>query len=49
MATQLSETLEVSLDYLVGSTDVLLDKNILDKVLDIQKLKEEDKIIFRFV
>lgn len=43
MATQLAEALEVSLDYLVGSTDVLLEKNIVNRVLDIQKLKENDK------
>lgn len=36
-------TLEVSLDYLVGSTDILLDKNIISKILDIQKLKENDR------
>ena len=43
MATQLAETLEVSLDYLVGSTDILLEKSIVNRVLDIQKLKENDK------
>jgi transcriptional regulator with XRE-family HTH domain len=43
MATQLAEALEVSLDYLVGSTDVLLEKDIVNKILDIQKLKENDK------
>ncbi len=43
MATQLSEVLEISLDYLVGSTDVLLEKNIVSKILDIQKLKENDR------
>ncbi len=43
IATQLAEALEVSLDYLVGSTDVLLEKNIVNRVLDIQKLKENDK------
>ncbi|AZA92490.1 Uncharacterised protein [Chryseobacterium nakagawai] len=43
MATQLAEALEVSLDYLVGSTDILLDKNIVVKILDIQKLKENDR------
>ncbi|MCJ7935371.1 MAG: helix-turn-helix transcriptional regulator [Chryseobacterium sp.] len=43
MATQLAEVLEISLDYLVGSTDVLLEKNIVSKILDIQKLKENDK------
>ena len=43
MATQLAEALEVSLDYLVGSTDILLDKSIVAKILDIQKLKENDR------
>ncbi len=43
MAKQLAEALEVSLDYLVGSTDILLDKNIVAKILDIQKLKENDR------
>ncbi len=43
MATQLAEALEVSLDYLVGSTELLLDKNVIKRVLDIQQLKEEDK------
>jgi len=43
MATQLAEALEVSLDYLVGSTDTLLEKNIVNRILDIQKLKENEK------
>ncbi|KMQ67514.1 XRE family transcriptional regulator [Chryseobacterium sp. FH2] len=43
MATQLAEVLEISLDYLVGSTDVLLEKSIVSKILDIQKLKENDR------
>jgi DNA-binding XRE family transcriptional regulator len=43
IATQLAEALEVSLDYLVGSTDILLEKSIVNKILDILKLKESDK------
>ena len=43
VATQLAEALGISLDYLVGSTDVLLEKNVVAKILDIQKLKENDK------
>ncbi len=43
VATQLAEALEVSLDYLVGVTDILLEKSIVNRVLDIQKLKEDDK------
>jgi len=31
MATQIAHALNVSLDYLVGSTDLLLDKNIIKK------------------
>ncbi|WP_164463484.1 hypothetical protein [Chryseobacterium balustinum] len=31
------------MDYLVGSTDVLLEKSIVAKILDIQKLKENDR------
>ncbi|SIT20358.1 hypothetical protein SAMN05421786_108241, partial [Chryseobacterium ureilyticum] len=43
VTSQLVETQEASLDYLVGSTDILLDKNIISKILDIQKLKENDR------
>lgn len=43
MATQLAEALDVSLDYLVGTTDLLLDKAVVKRVLDIQQLKEEDQ------
>ncbi len=38
-----SGTLAVSLDYLVGNTDVELDKNLLNKNVSIQKLSAEDK------
>jgi transcriptional regulator with XRE-family HTH domain len=43
VAKGLAEALAVSLDYLVGSTDVPLEKNIVDKILDIQKLKPQEK------
>lgn len=43
MAVKIADALGVSLDYLVGNTDVELDKNILDKIIAIQKLPEEDK------
>lgn len=43
VAAKIADALGVSLDYLVGNTDVQLDKNILDKVVAIQKLPEEDK------
>lgn len=43
MASKLANALGVSLDYLVGNTDVELDKAILNKVVSIQKLPDEDK------
>jgi transcriptional regulator with XRE-family HTH domain len=43
MATALAGSLEVSLDYLVGSTDLLLDRTIVDRVMDIQKMDDEQK------
>ena len=43
MAAKIADALQVSLDYLVGNTDIELDKNILDKVVAIQKLPDEDR------
>ena len=37
------DALEVSIDYLVGKTDLELDKNIIDKIISIQKLPAEDR------
>ena len=48
VAIKLAEALSVSLDFLVGNTDLEIEKDLLDKVIDIQKLNTEDKnhIIF---
>jgi transcriptional regulator with XRE-family HTH domain len=43
VAVAIAEALEVSLDYLVGNTDLLLEKNIVNKMVDIQKLGTEDR------
>ncbi len=43
MAVKLANALNVSVDYLVGKTDIELDDSILNKVIDIQKLPNEDK------
>ena len=43
VAAAIAEALEVSLDYLVGNTVLLLEKNIISKIADIQKLNTEDK------
>jgi len=43
IASKIANALNVSLDYLVGNTDLLLDSAVLKRIQDIQKLKEEDK------
>ena len=43
MATKLAQALEVSLDYLVGNTDIELDKAMLNRVQEINKLSEDNK------
>lgn len=43
MAVKIANALNVSLDYLVGNTDMLLDKDIIAKIQDIQKLSNENK------
>jgi transcriptional regulator with XRE-family HTH domain len=43
IATKIAQALNISLDYLVGNTDLLLDSSILKRIQDIQKLKEEEK------
>lgn len=43
VATQIAEALNVSLDYLVGATDLLLDKNVIKKIQEIQQLDTENK------
>lgn len=43
VANKIANALEVSLDFLVGNTDQLIDNNILKKVEQIQLLPDEDK------
>lgn len=43
MATKLAQALEVSLDYLVGNTDIELDKAMLNRVQEINRLSEDNK------
>ncbi len=44
IASKIADALDVSLDYLVGSSDAILEKALVKKITDIQKLSEEDKI-----
>lgn len=43
VAVKIAEALNVSLDYLVGSTDLIMDKGIVSRIQNIQKLSDEDK------
>lgn len=43
IARKMADALGVSLDYLVGNTEFMLDTDIVKKIQDIQKLPLEDK------
>jgi transcriptional regulator with XRE-family HTH domain len=40
---KIADTLDVSIDYLVGKSDLLLDSSVLQRIMDIQKLNDQDK------
>jgi len=44
MAKNIADTLEVTIDYLIGGSDTMvIDKELLQRMEDIQKLNETDK------
>ncbi len=43
VASNIADVLEISLDYLMGKTELKLDKSIYKRIIDIQKLPEIDK------
>ena len=43
VATKMADVFEVTVDYLVGKTDLLIDQNILSQLTTIQKLPNEDR------
>ena len=43
VATKIANVVGVSLDYLVGNSELELDNDILNRVVEIQQLPEEDK------
>jgi len=49
IARKMALALDVSLDYLVGNTDLKLDSEITKKIVDIQKLPEEERSHLFFV
>jgi len=49
-AAKMVELLDVSLDYLVGRTDILVDTKIMNRIIEIQKLNiDEQKTVFTFL
>ena len=42
-AAKIADALNVSLDYLVGNADTVLEKSMVKKITDIQKLSTDDK------
>ena len=43
MATKIANALKVSLDYLVGSTDLVLDTELLKRIEQVSKLTPKEK------
>jgi transcriptional regulator with XRE-family HTH domain len=43
MALKISQALDISLDYLTGSTDLELDKNAVNRIQELSKLSEKDQ------
>jgi transcriptional regulator with XRE-family HTH domain len=50
VAAKIAQVLGVSLDYLVGNTDLLLDAGVIKKIQEMQKLDDDDrKSLFNIV
>jgi len=43
VAARIAQVLGISLDYLVGNSDLLLDADVIKKIQEIQKLPEKDR------
>ena len=43
IAKNIAQALEVSLDYLVGNTELMLDTTVIKKIQEIQQLPEDDR------
>ncbi len=43
VAARIAQVLGVSLDYLVGNTDMLLDADVIKKIQEIQNLPDKDR------
>lgn len=50
VVAKIADALQVSVDYLIGKTSLLLDKETLQRIEDISNLKEENKnFIFNLI
>ena len=43
VAAKMADYLDASLDFLVGASDQQLDKTTMNRILELQKLPEDDK------
>ncbi len=43
VVSKIADALEVSVDYLIGKTDLLLDKDAVDRLVKISELSEDNK------
>lgn len=43
VVAKIADALEVSIDFLVGKTNTLLDKNMIDRLQDIDQLPDDKK------
>lgn len=49
-ASNMARILEVSLEWLVGNTDIELDTTTINRIQDINKLSQKDKeLVFEFL
>jgi transcriptional regulator with XRE-family HTH domain len=50
IAKRMADAFEVSLDYLVGATEKQLNKDVVKRIEEVDKLKAEDKkMVFTFL
>ena len=47
-AVKLAQALDVSLDYLAGNTEEILDREVLQRVLELQRLPDRDREMIFF-
>ncbi len=43
VAAKIADELEVSLDFLIGKTEVEVDNKLLKRVIEVQQMEQEDK------